>query len=290
MPLSTLIFLDTNIFLDLYRVRGGDSNVGLLAHIDQHHEKIITTDQVEMEFKKNREFELKTAIDALKPLKLDAYPVPPILGDSQPSKMLKKHATDFNEQLKRIRSRLERALRDPVQHDYVYQIAQRLFTSDSACRLTREHEAKEEVRHRAERRYRLGYPPRKAADTSFGDAVNWEWIVRCAVDEKARIVIVSRDSDYGLSHKKDKSLNAWLRQEFRDRVGRRKIVLTDRLAVAYREAGITFSSKEAEEERDQLEEREEQERKAQEIQDVGGIAPSVQFGTLTISRAGGGEC
>jgi hypothetical protein len=50
----TLIFIDTNILLDFYRVRGREGDLSILDHIDENHDLIITTSQVEMEFKKNR--------------------------------------------------------------------------------------------------------------------------------------------------------------------------------------------------------------------------------------------
>lgn len=146
MPLDTLIFVDTNIFLDLYRVRsGGDANLELLSHLDTIPQKLIVTDQVEMEFKRNRQHIVKTAIDGLKPIQAANISVPSFLTESQPGKMLNKHRADFNDQQAKLKGRLERALADPAQHDPVYQIAQRLFTSDVACRLCREDEAKYEL-------------------------------------------------------------------------------------------------------------------------------------------------
>lgn len=52
--MKTLLFIDTNILLDFYRVRGRQGELSILDHIDQHHDRIITGSQVEMEFKKNR--------------------------------------------------------------------------------------------------------------------------------------------------------------------------------------------------------------------------------------------
>lgn len=259
MALNTLIFVDTNILLDLYRVRsGGDANLELLRHLETNQEKLIVTDQVEMEFKRNRQQIVKAAIDNLKPIQAASYPIPSFLTESQPGKMLDKNRADFNEQQAKLKARLERALAHPAQHDPVYQIAQRIFTSDSACRLGRENEAKYEVWKKAERRFSMGYPPRKSADTSYGDAINWEWIVRSAIDKNARVVIVSRDSDYGVTHNSRPMLNAWLLQEFRERVGKtRKVVLTNRLAVAYREAGIPVTREESNQELSLIKERNE---------------------------------
>ena len=48
--MNTLLFIDTNILLDFYRVRSRDAGFSTLRHLDQNHERLITTGQVEMEF------------------------------------------------------------------------------------------------------------------------------------------------------------------------------------------------------------------------------------------------
>jgi 5-methylcytosine-specific restriction endonuclease McrA len=97
----------------------------------------------------------------------------------------------------------------------------------------------------------LGYPPRKKDDTSIGDAVNWEWIIACAVSSGKSIILVSRDNDFGLQYDRGSYLNDWLRQEFRERVARsRKIVLTDRLSEAFNLVAINVSDAAKDEERE----------------------------------------
>ena len=75
---------------------------------------------------------------------------------------------------------------------------------------------------------------RKPRDTSLGDALNWEWLIKCAETTKnANVLIVSRDSDYGLPQGENSILNDWLKAEFEARVRpRRKIELTPKLTVA----------------------------------------------------------
>ena len=55
---EALIFIDTNIFLDFYRMRVRGENVDWLKKIDDNIERMISTDQVEMEFKKHRQSEM----------------------------------------------------------------------------------------------------------------------------------------------------------------------------------------------------------------------------------------
>jgi hypothetical protein len=102
----------------------------------------------------------------------------------------------------------------------------------------------------------LGYPPRKDGDTSIGDAINWEWIVSCAETTGNHVVIVSRDSDFGISFNGESILNDWLLQEFRERVSKkRKVVLTDRLSAGLKAAAITVTKQEEKSEEEFLESR-----------------------------------
>ena len=53
--LDALIFIDTNIFLDFYRIRKSNISMKYLEEIDKHKDLIITSSQVEMEFNKKRQ-------------------------------------------------------------------------------------------------------------------------------------------------------------------------------------------------------------------------------------------
>ena len=112
--------------------------------------------------------------------------------------------------------------------------------------LSKEKEQKKVLRL-AWRRFLLGYPPRKADDTSIGDAVNWEWVVDCAKRANADVVIVSRDRDYGVNLEGDHVyINDWLAQEFKERVSkRRNVTLTDRLSDGFKRVSIRVTRKEA---------------------------------------------
>ena len=156
-------------------------------------------------------------------------------------------------QLKALRARMFRVVKNPTKHDPVYKVAQRLFRDDAPCNLSRSKKERFKIRRLARKRFMLGYPPRKAKDTSIGDAVNWEWIVSCAVRENAHIVIVSRDTDYGINVDKTVCLNDWLQQEFRERVSaQRKITLTRRLSEGLQLANVNVTEREEKAERDFL--------------------------------------
>ena len=59
------MFIDTNILLDFYRLRT-ESGLKLLTPLDGLHDRLITTYQVEMEFKKNRHAAIHESLKNLK--------------------------------------------------------------------------------------------------------------------------------------------------------------------------------------------------------------------------------
>ena len=79
----------------------------------------------------------------------------------------------------------------------------------------------------------------------MGDAINWEWIINCAMGSGKDIIVVSRDNDYGVKYDDKLILNDWLSQEFKSRISRRrKILLTDRLAEAFKIVSVKISEEE----------------------------------------------
>jgi len=249
-----LLFIDTNIFLDFYRATGRDGKLSILGLIDNNHSRIITGDQVEMEYKKNRQTVIKKeAMDTLPtaPTNLVSH-VPKFLAQAKPTEMIAKSQKDIKKQLNRIKTRLEKALLDPATNDPVYQCLQRLFQADGDCHLTlsaSKRDVYNGIVRLARRRFIRGYPPRKSADTSCGDAVNWEWIIHCAKVSKSDVIIVSRDTDYGTTLRDKAVLNDWLRCEFQNRVAKtRKVLLINRLTDAFKKADIPVMAEQISEE------------------------------------------
>ncbi len=245
---NSLIFIDTNIFLDFYRSRDYKYEKSMSKHIDDNHDKIITTDQVFMEYKKNRQ---SVIIESLRNIgKHDInIKAPAFLSDSGPIKAINSYKKTINDQLKKLEKRMIDVLQNPTQKDVLYQCLQRLFKDDCPFHLGRTNKLRFKIRNLARKRFCLGYPPRKNNDTSIGDAINWEWIVHCAEISGKDIVIVSRDNDYGLTYEKTCIINDWLSHEFKDRISQqRKIVLTDRLSEAFKKADVKITKNEEKEE------------------------------------------
>lgn len=249
-----LLFIDTNVLLDFYRARN-DVSLNLLRRIDENRDNIITTYQVEMEFKKNRQ---KAIFDALEDLRrVDARgSVPAYFKEAKAAASIVKSEKQIKAQLKRLRDRGKKLLAKPTTHDPVYKPIQRLFRASTHVNLSRTNPKRYTIRRLAWKRFILGYPPRKTNDTSTGDAINWEWIVDCAIQQKKNVIIASRDSDYGVTIDDNSYLNDWLHQEFKARASKkRQVVLTSRLAEAFKLMTVQVTAEEEREEENLIRQR-----------------------------------
>lgn len=176
--MNKLIFIDTNILLDFYRFRTSDANMKWLSLIDQHHNILISTSQVEMEYKKHRAEELKASSKALALPDWNSLKPPPILSDSEPFQIIEKHIEKIKKQIEVLKGRLDNVFNDPVRHDKVFQTAQRLFKNQqTGLNLNRDNIERFRIRKLALKRWILGYPPRKKEDNSIGDAINWDGLL-----------------------------------------------------------------------------------------------------------------
>lgn len=229
--LDTLLFVDTNVLLDFYRIRKTNISLKYLERLEACKDRLIIGSQVEMEYKKNRQ---RVIVEALTNFGIPDWgklSAPALVADLTAMKMIDKKKKEISKQRDKVNDKIQNILSDPIHHDPVYKCLQRIFKNDCAYNLNREKEERFTIRNLARKRFVLGYPPRKQGDTSIGDAINWEWIVQCSIDSGKHIVIVTRDTDYGAIYNGKSYLNDWLRQEFSERVSsKRKIILTDKLS------------------------------------------------------------
>ena len=248
MALPNLLFIDTNIWLDFYRAKN-ETGLQLLERVEKIAHRLIITFQLESEFKKNRQSAIVDGLDALKePSRLSR---PGIFSNAKATHVIERHLQEAEKRVKKLRDRLLKALENPAQNDPVYQVCQRIFQKNDDLTLTRNDITRRIVRRAAMRRFMHGCPPRKQGDTSYGDAINWEWMIRCAAKKRAGLVIVSRDTDYGITVGKKSYVNDELRHEFSDKVSQsRKLVLYTRLSDALKSFDVPVSKKEEEAEKD----------------------------------------
>jgi hypothetical protein len=249
--MATLIFIDTNILLDFYRIQGRENSLSILKLVDHNHNKIITGRQVEMEYKKNRQKQILKTLDDFKAPNWSNTNPPAFLRAKQAVKGIKKRKVEITRDFKALKKTADAILKNPARNDLVYKTCQRLFKSSSELNLKRTNPIRFEIQSLARERFDLGYPPRKDEDTSIGDAINWEWIVQCAKANDANIILATRDSDYGVIDKE--LVNDWLAQEFRERVGGgRTLSMTSRLTKAFERSGVRVTKKEKNAEEQQI--------------------------------------
>lgn len=250
--LDTLLFVDTNVLLDFYRIRKSDISTKYLEQLEACRDRLIIGSQIEMEYKKNRQRVIVDSLTNFGTPDWGKLTAPALVADLQAVKMVEKKKNELMAQKSKVNEKIQNVLSDPIHHDPVYQCLQRLFKNDSQFNLSRDKKQRFSIRRLARKRFILGYPPRKQADTSIGDAVNWEWIVQCSIDSAKHVVIVTRDTDYGAMYDGQSYLNDWLKQEFSERVSKkRKVILTDKLSQGLKivHAAVT---KEMEEEEERL--------------------------------------
>jgi predicted nucleic acid-binding protein len=246
--MDALLFIDTNILLDFYRIRKTNISMKYLEEIEKHKELIITNSQVEMEFKKNRQSVILESLAEVRKFDVPSLNVPMILNDTKTVDLISKSKDEIKLNKKKLTDRIEKILKNPNQ-DPVYKSLEKLFRHKSEINLSRENKLRFSIRNLAKKRFVLGYPPRKKSDNSIGDAINWEWIIYCAQKTGKKIILVTRDSDFGAIDPTESYLNDWLNQEFKERVGRRrKIILTDKLSQAFKLLKIPVSTEMIEEE------------------------------------------
>ena len=246
MARPNLLFVDTNIWLDFYRARN-ENDLKLLKRMGAVKDQLIVTYQLEIEFNANRQ---RVMVESLTQLKdPEAIPRLGMFSDARDTAMITHNLKDAKKRTTRLRDQLIRALGNP-ERDAVYQLCQRLFQRSSPLNLERNNLIRRSIRRSAYRRFLHGCPPRKRGDTSYGDAFNWEWMLFCAAQQKTGLVIVSRDSDYGITIKNKSYVNDHLRLEFRDRVGRRRpLLLFERVSDALGSFDVPVSAQEKEAEK-----------------------------------------
>jgi len=242
--IQKLLFVDTNIWLDFYRARN-EAYLELLEKVEAMKAKIIVTHQLETEYKANRQSVILESVAELKRKEPSPIPSIGVLAQAQQFRMLSKDIASATKRIKTLQDRLIALIEKPAETDPVYQACQRIFHKNDALVLTRDDkdsEKRKEIRERAQRRFFHGCPPRKRNDSSYGDAINWEWMVDCSISKAAELVIVSRDTDYGVTYNKKSYINDHLRHEFSNRVSqRRELLLYTKLSDALKHFHVPVS-------------------------------------------------
>jgi len=180
------LFLDTNIFLNFYHYSNDDlEQLKKLAQLIKNHNiLLLSTDQIQNEYQRNRENKIS---DALKSFKEQRIPnqFPQICKQYPEYEKLCEAVRNFEDNKK--------STLDKIQTDIDNQklaadtIITELFASATIFKIN------DEIIKKARDRYDLGNPPGK--EHSYGDAVNWELLLE-NVKNKSDLFLISEDRDY----------------------------------------------------------------------------------------------
>jgi len=209
MPINdSLLFIDTNKYLDLYRIGKGKE---LLKPLKEQADYIFVTKQVVNEVQRNK---VVVAADFLKrefqELQLKTFNLPDHLSDTYTSQRedILQEMRKITQDIKKVNSKVDAWELSIIKQiscseDEVSKALSSIFANPVA------HTTQE--LQRARERKELGNPPGKGAD-SIGDQLNWEQILT-NFQGKKRLWIISRDSDYGITHDDQGFLNCFLYEE-----------------------------------------------------------------------------
>ena len=119
--MNTLLFVDTNIYLDSYRIEGDHVDTSLLDKLIENHDKIISTFIVDMEFKKNRQAVIVGAMSKVKIPQEIGKGIPSFLRDSRSKKAIEKRIQESSKSFRAIKAKVDKILENPKKSDQIYQ-------------------------------------------------------------------------------------------------------------------------------------------------------------------------
>ena len=154
--LDALLFVDTNVLLDFYRIRKSDISLEYLKQLEACKDRLIITSQVEMEYKKNRQETIIESLNSFGSPDWNKLSGPAIVTDLQAMKMIRKKKEEITNQQKKVNEKIHMILEEPTKNDPVYQCLQRLFKNKSEYNLSRENSTRFRVRNLAKKRFFLG--------------------------------------------------------------------------------------------------------------------------------------
>jgi hypothetical protein len=209
------------------------------------------TDQIEVEFLNNRQKVISEALREIVSPEIKVV-VPSYLKEAKAVQAIDKGRAQIKKAVETLKERVTKLLENPARNDPVFKIVRRAFANANSMNLkTCEEKTRTKIFEAALLRFQRGFPPRKKQDSTTGDAINWEWVLHCAKTFKRDVLLVSRDSDFGLFEKG--LLNDWLAREFQSNT-RMKARLLPSLSQALKSLKVEVTAAEQQEEKKLIQE------------------------------------
>lgn len=197
------LFIDSNIWLSLYAFSSDDLEefAKLLTHLDNDI-RLFVPQQTSDEVWRNRDSKLMQSLESFKSFSLQfpnfARSYPEYKTIKQEYENLKQKHSEWIAKLKADIVARKLAV-DEVIADFFSK------TDILPC--------DDEIIRAAELRYMRGNPPGK--DNKYGDAVNWECLLRCCPDNED-LYLISADNDYASVADREQ-FNLYLKSEWAER-------------------------------------------------------------------------
>jgi len=160
--MQKLLFVDTNVYLDFYRMQN-EISLQFLRELKTLSGSLIVTCQVEMEFKKNRQVVI---LETLRNLQAPKHiPTVGILSEDVDFKALRTASKGLEKRVQELRAKLKQILQEPTANDQVYGTLGQIFSKNDELSLTEDSTQQKQIVESAHRRFVLGYPPGRRATT-----------------------------------------------------------------------------------------------------------------------------
>lgn len=222
------VFIDSNIFLDFYRLGKEDlEKLNQLIDLIKNGEiKIYLTKQVYEEFFRNREEAFQKTYRGFLDSKIEIQ-----------MNSIFKNYPEYKKitLLKRALEKLKSDLGQKVESD----VASKSLIADEVVRKIFEASSfidSDKFLDKAVVRHRLGNPPGKK-NNSYGDEINWETLLSVVPDNE-KLIIVSNDGDYE-SPMSERKLSSYLEAEW-ERNKKSRVYLYKSLGSFFKEHDIAI--------------------------------------------------
>lgn len=212
------IFIDTNIILDFYRINNKDNVKNIMTEINKYKKYLISTQQSDDEFLRNREKTMNEFINKLTEQKNNPYSNN-FIATLNEFNRYKDSIQTSNELINIILDKCKDLI-DNISEDPVYNIYENIKEINKPYIRT------DEIIDRAIKRKFIGNPPTSSKNTCC-DEIIWETLIQnCNSD----LIIVSRDGTYKQNYN-------FLNIEYKNKTGN-EFVIVDTISEAIRLNGI----------------------------------------------------
>ena len=222
----TKVFIDTNVFLDMYRANLQSDISTLMGFLFKNKKHFITTEQSISEFTRNRLSILEEALESFKKYSTIDKGSSSFLRSLSSFKKYDEALTKYRTQRQAIIDEIQEKIEDSTK-DLIYSKFKKLCHPNYVIDTT------SEIVDLASRRKLSGNPPTSDKYTC-GDEIIWESLLAYECQQKEDLIIVSNDKTF-IRNKE------FLTDEYARKTGK-TLAICSNILDAYRKLGVELSN------------------------------------------------